>query len=62
MKVVSLYTKQQYILVTEDLKQRKIKSIKEFVVKNKHFSTRGFGNLSTVCEQIGDMIYWIDPS
>lgn len=61
MKVLSLDTKKQYVLVSEDFKQRKMKSARDFIIKNNRLSTRGLGSLSTVCEQIGNKIYWIDP-
>lgn len=34
MKVMSLDTKKQYVLVSEDFRQRKLKSAKDFIVKN----------------------------
>ena len=61
MKVMSLDTKKQYVLVSEDFKQRKMKSARDFIIKNNRLSTRGIGSLSMVCAQIGDKIYWIDP-
>ena len=61
IKVMSLDTKKQYVLVSEDFKQRKMKSAKDFIIKNNRLSTRGIGNLSAVARQIGDKIYWVDP-
>ena len=61
MKVISLETKKQYVLVSEDFKQRRIKSAKDYVVKNYRLSTRGDGGLSTVGAQVGDRVYWFDP-
>ena len=61
MKVVSLETKKQYVLVSEDFKQRKIKSAKDFIIKSNRMSSRGIGNLSSVANQVGKKIYWIDP-
>ena len=60
MKVISLDTKKQYVLVSEDFKKRKMKSARDFIVKNNRLSTRGQGNLSTVRRQIGDHIYLLD--
>lgn len=61
MKVISLETKRQYVFVSEDFKHRKMKSAKDFIVKNNRLSTRGLGNLSSVEAAIGDRIYWVDP-
>lgn len=61
MKVISLETKRQYIFVSEYFKHRKMKSAKDFIVKNNRLSTRGLGSLSSVGAQIGDCIYWLDP-
>lgn len=61
MKVISLDTKKQYVLVSEDFKQRKLKSAKDFIVKSNRLSTRGIGSLSAVQAQVGDKIYWVDP-
>ena len=61
MKVISLETKKQYVLVSEDFKQKKIKSAKDFIIKSNRMSTRGIGNLSSVANQVGEKIYWIDP-
>ena len=62
MKVISLKTKKQYVLVSEDFKQRKLKSAKDFIVKNNRLSTRGIGNLATVVGQVGEKIYWLNPT
>ena len=62
MKVMSLDTKKQYVLVSEDFRQRKLKSAKDFIVKNNRLSTRGIGRLSDVGGQVGDLIYWFDPT
>ncbi len=62
MKVISLETKKQYVLVSEDFKQRKMKSAKDFIVKNNRLSTRGIGNLATVAGQVGEKVYWLNPT
>lgn len=62
MKVMSLDTKKQYVLVSEDFRQRKLKSAKDFIVKNNRLSTRGIGNLSSVAALLGDRIYWLNPT
>lgn len=62
MKVLSLDTKKQYVLVSEDFRQRKLKSAKDFIVKNNRLSTRGIGNLSSVAALLGDRIYWLNPT
>lgn len=62
MKVLSLDTKKQYVLVSEDFRQRKLKSAKDFIVKNNRLSTRGIGNLSSVAALLGDCIYWLNPT
>lgn len=62
MKVISLDTKKQYVLVSEDFMQRKLKSAKDFIVKNNRLSTRGIGNLSTVGGQVGEKVYWFNPT
>lgn len=62
MKVMSLDTKKQYVLVSEDFRQRKLKSAKDFIVKNNRLSTRGIGNLSSVAALLGDRIYWHNPT
>ena len=60
MKVISLETNKQYVLVSEDFKQRKLRSAKDFLVRSNRLSTRGFGKLSAVADQVGYKIYWID--
>ena len=62
MKVISLDTQKQYVLVSEDFKQRKLKSVKDFIVKNYRLSTRGTGSLTTVANQVGPRVYWFDPT
>ena len=62
MKVISLETKKQYVLVSEDFKQKKLKSAKDFIVKNNRLSTRGIGNLATVAGQFGEKVYWLNPT
>ncbi len=61
MKVISLETKKQYVLVSEDFSKRKLKSVKDFLSKSNRLSTRGIGSLSAVKAQVGDIIYWVDP-
>ena len=61
MKVVSLESNRQYVMVSEDFKQRKLKSAKDFLVKNNRLSTRGLGEMSSVAERVGTKLYWIDP-
>lgn len=61
MKVLSLESKKQYVLVSEDFKQRKMKSAKDYVVKSNRLSTRGIDDLASVAASIGDRLYWIDP-
>ena len=62
MKVISLESKKQYVLVSEDFKKKKMKTAKDFIFKNHRLSTRGIGRLSDVGEQVGDIIYWFDPT
>lgn len=62
MKVLSLETNKQYILASEDFNQRRLKSVKDFIIKSNRLSTRGFGDLSTVASQIGNPIYWLSPT
>ena len=62
MKVISLDTKTQYVMVSEDFKLRKLKSAKDFIVKYHRLSTRGIGDLSSVASLIGKKIYWLDPT
>lgn len=62
MKVISLESKKQYVLVSEDFKQKKVKSTKDFIVKNNRLSTRGIGNLATVAGQVGEKVYWLNPT
>lgn len=62
MKVMSLDTKKQYVLVSEDFKQRKMKSAKDFIVKNNRLSTRGLGSLSSVASQVGNLVYCLNPT
>lgn len=62
MKVISLESKKQYVLVSEDFKKKKLKTAKEFIFKNHRLSTRGIGRLSDVGEQVGHLIYWFDPT
>ena len=61
MKVLSLESKKQYVFVSEDFKQRKMKSAKDYVVKSNRLSTRGIDDLASVAASIGDRLYWIDP-
>lgn len=62
MKVISLESKKQYVLVSEDFKKKKMKTAKDFIFKNHRLSTRGISRLSDVGEQVGDLIYWFDPT
>lgn len=62
MKVISLESQKQYVLVSEDFKKKKMKTAKDFIFKNHRLSTRGIGRLSDVGEQVGDLIYWFDPT
>lgn len=62
MKVISLDSKTQYVMVSEDFKNRKLKSAKDFVVKYNRLSTRGIGSLSSVASQIGEKLYWFNPT
>ncbi len=62
MKVLSLETNKQYVLVSEDFKQRKLKSAKDYLVKNNRLSTRGIGSFSSVAASLGDRCYWLDPT
>lgn len=62
MKVISIETKKQYVLVSEEFKKKKMKSVKDFIFKNHRLSTRGIGRLSDVGAQVGDIVYWFDPT
>lgn len=62
MKVISLDSKKQYVLVSEDFKKKKLKTAKDYIFKNHRLSTRGIGRLSDVGEQVGNLIYWFDPT
>ncbi|MBO4416996.1 MAG: hypothetical protein J5801_02610 [Bacteroidales bacterium] len=62
MKVISLDTKTQYVMVSEDFKNRKLKSAKDFMVKYHRLSTRGIGSLSSVSSVIGNKLYWLNPT
>ena len=62
MKVISLESQKQYVLVSEDYKKKKMKTAKDFIFKNHRLSTRGICRLSDVGEQVGDLIYWFDPT
>lgn len=62
MKVISIESKKQYVLVSEDFKKKKMKTAKDYIFKNHRLSTRGIGRLSDVGEQVGDLIYWFDPT
>ena len=62
MKVISIETKKQYVLVSEEFKKKKMKSVKDFIFKNHRLSTRGIGRLSDVGAQVGDIVYWLDTT
>lgn len=62
MKVISLDTKTQYVMVSEDFKQRKLKSAKDYLVQYHRLSTRGVGSLSTVASLVGKKVYWFNPT
>ena len=62
MRVLSLSDKKQFILVSNDFKERELKSAKDFMVKTHHLSTRGIGSLSTVARKLGETIYVIDTT
>ena len=62
MKVISLDTKTQYVMVSEDFKERKLKSAKDYMIKYHRLSTRGIGSLSSVASVIGDRLYWLNPT
>ena len=46
IKALSLSDNKQYIFVSEDFKERKLKSAKDYLVKTNRLSTRGSGSSS----------------
>ena len=62
MEVLSLADMKQYMLVSEDFKDRKMKSAKDYLVKSNRLSTRGSGSLSSVTRQVGETIYVMDST
>ena len=62
MKVLSLTDSKQFILVSRDFEQKKLKSLKEYLVQTNRFSTRGLGHLSSVERQIGETLYVCDTT
>ena len=62
IKALSLSDNKQYIFVSEDFKERKLKSAKDYLVKTNRLSTRGSGSLSSVTRQVGETIYVMDST
>lgn len=62
MKVLSLSDNKQFVFVSTDFEDRKLKSAKEFLVRSNRMSTRGSGSLSTLARQIGDVVYILDTT
>ena len=62
IKALSLADNKQYIFVSEDFKERKLKSAKDYLVKTNRLSTRGSGSLSSVGRKLSDTIYAMDAT
>ena len=62
IKALSLSDNKQYVFVSTDFKERKLKSAKDYLVKTNRLSTRGSGSLSSVARQIGETLYVIDTN
>jgi hypothetical protein len=62
IKALSLSDNKQYVFVSTDFKERKLKSAKDYLVKSNRLSTRGSGSLSSVERQIGETLYVIDST
>ena len=62
IKVLSLTSHKQYVFVSTDFNERKLKSAKDYLVKTNRLSTRGSGSLSSVGRQIGETLYVIDTT
>ena len=62
MKVLSLSDNKQYVLVSNEFKQKKVNSAKDYLVRSNRLSTRGAGSLSGVARQLGSTIYVVDTT
>ncbi len=62
IKALSLSDNKQYVFVSTDFKERKLKSAKDYLVKSNRLSSRGIGSLSSVGRQIGETVYVIDST
>ena len=62
MKVLSLSDYKQYVLVSPEFKQNKIKTVKDYLVRTNRMSTRGSGSLSSVARQLGNTVYVVDTT
>lgn len=62
VKVLSMASHKQYVFVSTDFKERKLKSAKDYLVKTNRLSTRGRGSLSSVGRQIGETLFVIDTT
>ena len=62
IKALSLSDNKQYIFVSEDFKEHKLKSAKDYLVKTNRLSTRGSGSLSSVGRKLSDTIYAMDTT
>lgn len=62
IQVLSLDSKKQYIFVSEDFRTHKMKSAKDYLLKNNRMSTRGLFSLSSIRDHMSDNIYWFNPT
>lgn len=62
VKVLSMTSHKQYVFVSSDFNERKLKSAKDYLVKTNRLSTRGSGSLSSVGRQIGETLYVVDST
>ena len=62
IKVLSLTSHKQYVFVSTDFNERKLKSAKDYLVKTNRLSTRGSGSLSSIGRQIGETLYVVDTT
>lgn len=62
IKVLSMTSHKQYVFVSTDFAERKLKSAKDYLVKTNRLSTRGSGSLSSVARQIGETLYVVDTT
>lgn len=62
IKALSLSDQKQFIFVSTDFKERKLKTAQDYLVRSNRLSTRGSGNLYALERQLGGSLYVLDTT